>query len=123
MPTPIRFDFYGGSHEMLVPDDVLSREIAEDILKGQSYPIPGPDSTLRPQSVVDLGAHVGEFTIMAAARWPQATIHAFEPNPRVLSLLRQNSRPYANIVIHEQAVDATARRATLFMSSFSSVMD
>jgi hypothetical protein len=65
----LKFDFYG-THELVIPDDEMCRTTAEDILKGLSYPFPGPGSGLAVQCVVDLGAHVGEYTIMAAARWP-----------------------------------------------------
>ncbi|MBW8884004.1 MAG: FkbM family methyltransferase, partial [Planctomycetia bacterium] len=98
----LQFDFCGARHELTTFDDDDSVATAKDIISGVSYRFPQPSSTLK--CVVDLGAHVGEFTIMAAALWPQATIHAFEPNPQVIPLLQQNCQRYANIVVHEQGV-------------------
>ena len=43
--------------------------------------------------IVDLGANVGLFGAFAAARWPQARITAFEPDP-------------ANVAIHERTIAA-----------------
>jgi FkbM family methyltransferase len=48
-------------------------------------------SLARVANIVDLGANVGLFGAFAAARWPEAEILAFEPDP-------------ANAVVHEQAI-------------------
>jgi FkbM family methyltransferase len=42
-------------------------------------------------TIVDAGAATGMFALMAAARFPQAMIHAFEPSVRQRVLLRRNS--------------------------------
>jgi FkbM family methyltransferase len=47
---------------------------------------------MRIARVVDLGANVGLFGLFAAARWPEAEILAFEPDP-------------ANIAVHEHVID------------------
>jgi len=49
---------------------------------------------LRPGMVcVDVGAHVGAYTLLASqAVGPGGEVHAFEPNPRVFSLLQENIR-------------------------------
>jgi FkbM family methyltransferase len=36
---------------------------------------------LNPNIVVDIGAHIGTFSMMAAAYWPTCKIYAFEPVP------------------------------------------
>jgi FkbM family methyltransferase len=118
MPT-ISFDFFG-HHEIAVPDDVYSVKTATEIIQGQSYPFP-TEGGLEVRTVVDLGAHVGEFTVMAAARWPGAAVHAFEPNAQVWPLLRANCQRYPNIVIYQQAVDAKAGRGQLYSNNVSPV--
>ena len=60
---------------------------------------------VHPSDVVfDVGAHVGEYTLLAAAR--SATVHSFEPNPANAALLRANvaSNALANVTVHECAV-------------------
>jgi FkbM family methyltransferase len=47
--------------------------------------IEGPIST-----IADIGANVGCFTLAAKSYFPAATIHAYEPNPRILPVLQQN---------------------------------
>lgn len=41
-------------------------------------------------TIVDVGANIGLFSLWAAHNFPNAEIHAYEPNPRVLSSLRAN---------------------------------
>ena len=43
-------------------------------------------------SILDIGANVGFFALAARARYPDAAIHAYEPNPRVLPCLDANSK-------------------------------
>lgn len=42
--------------------------------------------------VVDIGAAIGEFTIEAALQLTDGAVHAFEPNPGSINILRQNIR-------------------------------
>lgn len=42
--------------------------------------------------VVDIGAAIGEFTIEAALQLTTGIVHAFEPNPGSINILRQNIR-------------------------------
>ena len=41
-------------------------------------------------TIADIGANVGCFTLAAKSYFPAATIHAYEPNPRILPVLQQN---------------------------------
>jgi FkbM family methyltransferase len=42
-----------------------------------------------PELVIDCGAHIGFFSVLAAGTFPKATIIAYEPNPKNLAYLRQ----------------------------------
>ena len=67
----------------------------------------GPDSLPQPppELIIDAGAHVGFFSLLARAKYPSAEIHAFEPLPRNFELLRRhicvNS---AGVTIHQAAL-------------------
>jgi FkbM family methyltransferase len=46
---------------------------------------------IRPGSIVlDIGANVGAYAIPLARRFPDAEVHAFEPNPPVVARLEEN---------------------------------
>lgn len=42
-------------------------------------------------TILDIGANVGFFSLAARGHYPAATIHAYEPNPRVQEHLRANT--------------------------------
>ena len=46
---------------------------------------PAPDET-----IVDIGANIGAFTLDCAARFPSARIDAYEPDPRAFDMLTKN---------------------------------
>ena len=43
-----------------------------------------------PRTILDVGANFGLFSLLAAGQFPAATIHAYEPNPRVYPAARAN---------------------------------
>jgi len=59
------------------------------------------------KSILDIGANVGFFCIAARSRYPGATIHAYEPNPRTLPFLQSNVEQLG-ITIFPEAVGAGA---------------
>lgn len=116
----VTFEFCG-THHLEIPDGKIYQDCTEDIIRCRSYPLPKTDAGPKVRSVVDLGAHAGEFTVMAAVRWPQATIYAYEPNPQIIPYLQSNCRPYQNIEIRTRAVDVKARRDKLYFNDIGSV--
>lgn len=57
----------------------------------RDYELPGIEWS-KVRTIVDIGAHVGTFTIWAALRAPQARCLAVEPNPNSFRLLVDNIR-------------------------------
>ena len=57
-------------------------------------------------TIADVGASFGFFSLAARAHYPRAAIHAYEPNPRILPLLRANTANFG-VTVHAQAVGAT----------------
>ena len=57
------------------------------------------------RTIVDVGASFGFFSLAARAHYPHATIHAYEPNPRILPLLHANASDLG-VMVHAQAVGA-----------------
>lgn len=81
--------------------------------------------------IMDIGAHVGVYTLAAAASRPDIKIHAFEPNPHAYTRLRMHKvvNGFDNIVEHWFAVGerdahvhfSWVKKATLQISSGGSV--
>nr|WTB34205.1 FkbM family methyltransferase [Streptomyces sp. NBC_00830] len=58
------------------------------------------------RTVLDVGAHVGYYAMIAALSSPKATVHAFEPVPPIHARLAVNHRAndVKNLVLHQQGV-------------------
>ncbi len=107
------------------------------LAKPRTYPAPDlladhyePGTTafleriLKPgMGVVDVGAHVGYYTLLAARRvGPQGRVFAFEPEPTNHELLCKNSQlnEYRNIMAEQKAVGAQSGTARLYLSDLDS---
>lgn len=55
------------------------------------------------RSIVDVGAHIGSFTIRAKRLWPDATVVAIEPDPQSAAVFRRNTEGLSNVHLHEVA--------------------
>jgi FkbM family methyltransferase len=68
-------------------------------------------------TVIDIGANVGIFSLLAAKS--ARLVHAFEPEPRNYDLIEQNCHGKSNIVIHNEAIGAIDGTAPLSIGSSS----
>ena len=59
------------------------------------------------RTIADIGANIGFFSMAARAYFPGATIHAYEPNPRVLPYCSTNAAG-AQFSVFSEAVGSTA---------------
>jgi FkbM family methyltransferase len=79
--------------------------------------------------VVDIGANIGAFTVLAASKvGPSGRVFAFEPDPTTCERLRENVRlnRLENVVVENCAVGAAAGEATFYRhakNAYSSLMD
>ena len=58
------------------------------------------------RTILDIGAHAGFFSLAARGRYPAATIHAYEPNPRILPFLRANTAA-SGVTVFPEALGGT----------------
>lgn len=75
------------------------------------------DLRLRDGAVaLDIGANLGWYSLLLGRRFPRARIHAFEPEPRNLELLRENVRRngLGNVTVHAAAVADRAGTMALY---------
>jgi len=78
----------GGSRIGLDLRDAGDLMVFEEIFVDLVYPLNLVPFV--PDTIVDCGACAGFFTLLAHARFPDARMHAFEPEPKNLERLRRN---------------------------------
>jgi FkbM family methyltransferase len=59
-----------------------------------------------PQTVLDIGANIGLFSLWAARCFPSTTIHAYEPNPRITPFTQENLERVNGVTLFKEAVGA-----------------
>lgn len=69
-------------------DDLTHLWVADEVLAEQVYELEAVPFT--PDLVLDCGANIGLFTLLAAQRWPRAQFVCVEPHPTTFSFLSQN---------------------------------
>lgn len=69
-------------------------------------------SIKKDDTVIDVGAHVGEYSKKFAER--AAKVYAIEPHPEIYQRLQANTAPYPNIETKQAAVSNTAGTAHLY---------
>lgn len=62
-----------------------------------------------PSTILDLGANIGDTAIFYAILFPNARIHAVEPNSHVFQKLLANTKQFPNILCHNCAVGNQTR--------------
>ena len=68
--------------------DITHLWVADEVLLEQVYQL--ETVPFVPDTVLDLGANIGLFTLLAARRWPQANFVCVEPHPTTFSFLCDN---------------------------------
>jgi len=66
--------------------------------------------------ILEIGAHHGEHTAAFLKFFPKAQIHAFEPDPRALTVLKSNLND-PRVRIHELTIGAQNGKAVFHISS------
>jgi FkbM family methyltransferase len=101
------------------PKDIALLPMIDDIFFKNVYtptnlPILGDDV------VVDIGANIGVFTLLASSR-TQETVHAFEPFPQNVEFLKKNihMNNLHKVITHRFAVCSEVGSAKLFLSKTS----
>ena len=80
-------------------------DVCRPILDGDEYelaPLVAAGHELR--WIVDIGAHIGSFTLKAKSHWPNARVIAAEPDPDNAALFRKNTDGLHAVSLHEAAI-------------------
>ncbi len=75
-----------------------------------------------PSCILDIGGNVGSYSAELRRRWPDASIHIFEPSPTNLPKLKARFDDESNIFIHPFAVSDFEGATTLFADTPGSGM-
>ena len=70
-------------------------------------------SLIKPATIVDVGANVGQFSLIASAIHPQAQIFGFEPLPRAADVYEKVFAGRSNVTLFRHALGERAGTATL----------
>lgn len=98
-----------GDFDLWIREEPRSRhwdvEVARPILEGDEYEL----EALRTAGhqlrwVVDVGAHVGSFTLKIKRWWPEVRVLAAEPDPDSAALFRRNTEGLEGVAFEEAAV-------------------
>jgi FkbM family methyltransferase len=114
MPSAIKL---GGHRQLLsTPQDQGTRIAFKDIFLDDVYGLTRLKGTVK--TVLDVGAHVGLFSLYSRILFPEAIIHAYEPNPTLWKHLTQQSS-IGRFEMFSQAVGLSEGRVSLLTESDS----
>ncbi|MBI5450833.1 MAG: FkbM family methyltransferase [Gammaproteobacteria bacterium] len=71
---------------------------------------------IRPVTILDVGANVGQFAVAAARFYPQARIYSFEPVPDCIAALRSNTAQLANVTVIALALGEVEGQAAMHVN-------
>jgi tRNA1(Val) A37 N6-methylase TrmN6 len=91
----------GKRHQVNVPSEKGMNGEFIEVLLDDCYGVEQLSESL--MTIIDVGANVGLFPIAARNRFPQAVIHAYEPNPYLENYLKNQSK-IANFTYFMEAV-------------------
>lgn len=59
---------------------------------------------IKPRTVIDIGANVGQYAVAALKLFPIELIHCFEPQPDCIEQLRRNLVAFPSAIVHQIAL-------------------
>lgn len=85
-----------------------------EVFYENAYPI---DQAKKYRVIVDIGAHIGSFSVRCATAFPEAKIYAFEPSPASFRALQLNGQPYGNMDIFNLGISDRKMTADFFLNA------
>lgn len=70
------------------------------------------------KTILDIGGHSGFFSLHCRNIFPDAHIHAYEPNPKMAEIIKANSQS-GNFIFFDEAVDLKDSAANLIINNNS----
>jgi FkbM family methyltransferase len=99
-----------------LPHDPGTKTAFVDVVLDDCYGLTSLSSSV--ETVADIGCHAGLFSIAAKIRWPDATIHAYDPNPAMHTFWSHHAEQ-VGFVGHLEAVGCEAGTVSLINNNDS----
>jgi FkbM family methyltransferase len=96
--------------ELALPDDPGTAIAFKDIFVSDVYGLEALSQP--PKAIIDIGAHAGLFSLAARLHFPNAVIHAYEPNPSLWPYL-DRQREIGQFTAFHEAVGLNQGKAIL----------
>jgi FkbM family methyltransferase len=110
----VRPDSLRGLQLLIDPMDWSQTLIFDEIFVRETYDLRRLPFT--PAIIIDCGAHIGMFSLLATAAFPSARLIAFEPNPKnVAAMRKQIDGNSLNFELIEAAVSTTEGHRSFVM--------
>lgn len=103
LPSEIRIG--SNSVRLHLPRDGGTRTAFVEVLLDDCYRLRDVPENVR--TVADIGSHAGLFSLAARTRWPDAVIHAYEPNSALKECYDRHAAQ-ANFNVYPEAVGLSA---------------
>lgn len=88
-----------------IQNDIGTFNAFIDIFLEDCYGIKSIDNR-KIKKIVDIGSHIGYFSILSRLHFPQAVIHSYEPNPNLQEVLKNNAISFGFDVYNEAVGNA-----------------
>lgn len=82
--------------QFLIRPETIDRDVLTEVLEWDTYHVRGLDLGSGPV-IVDVGAHIGAFAVLAASLWPGGRVFAYEMDDENFSVLEANVTGKATI--------------------------
>jgi FkbM family methyltransferase len=86
--APKSFRWRGKSYTLRVPNEQSIAWVFKDVIIDDEYGLESLPFT--PRTILDVGANIGMLSLWAGANYPDAEIHAYEPNNLLQPYLNEN---------------------------------
>lgn len=106
LPPQVQFPLNLPAGAVAVPMHVrgtVDRAIIGDLWERDAYGVLNLHQ-LRPRTVLDIGAHIGAFALLARRMWPEARVIACEADPENVRLLQANLGTETSVEIVSAAI-------------------
>ena len=112
-PAPIKLNLHDG--KFFYVNTFMTLYIFVEIFVERIYDLPDACGTV--ETIIDVGANTGLFVVRAKQVWPDATIVAFEPEPRNYAELEKTIKDngFSGVIARNEAISAECGAATLFL--------